>query len=141
MELCHRKHSKLVLAVSFNLTVMNDMGLVTIPPKLKYQVGMDTLLKVRCLNHLIKLHARGESMSDEFQVLARGSQSSLTDSEGEWVAPPSEIPRLLGLPLRPGPDSDFSEESDSEEAKAQAAATNSKRPRAVGSKWQGKMRA
>ena len=31
-ELCHRKHNKLVLAVSFNLCVLNDTGALTPPP-------------------------------------------------------------------------------------------------------------
>ena len=31
-ELCHRKHRKLVLACSFNLIVLNDAGLQTLPP-------------------------------------------------------------------------------------------------------------
>ena len=33
MELCHRKHGKLVLAVSFNMCVMNDANLLTPPPR------------------------------------------------------------------------------------------------------------
>ena len=32
VELCHRAQKKLVMAVSFNLTVYNDLGLITIPP-------------------------------------------------------------------------------------------------------------
>ena len=140
MELCQRKHSKLVLAVSFNLCVMNDASLLVPPRMMPYSVGMDAVLQRRCMNHLKRLQSRKESMSDAFGVLAGGWQSSLTDSEGEWVAPPSETRQLLGLPPPAGSESGSAEESDGEEVAAQAAASNVERPRAVGTRWEGKMR-
>ena len=57
-ELCHRDHGKLVLEVSFNLCIFNDMRLLTLPPKMPYALGMDALLETRCLNHVKKLHGR-----------------------------------------------------------------------------------
>ena len=129
MELCHRKHGKLVLCVSFNLCVMNDANLLTTPPKMRYAVGMDALLQIRCMNHLRKLQSRKESMSIAFGSLAAAWQSSLTDSEGEWADAFQSA------------DADENE-SDEEEVKAQAAATSkSKRHRAKGSRWEGVMRA
>ena len=47
IELCHRKHEKLVLAVSFNLGVVNDTGLQTLPPRMHYALGSDILFH-RC---------------------------------------------------------------------------------------------
>ena len=100
-ELCHRKHNKLVLAVSFNLVIENDANLQTISPVVQYAQGMDVLLKNRSLNHLKKLHARKEPMSRGFQAMVAGWVSTLSDSEGEWVAPPSDMSRLC-LPPRVG---------------------------------------
>ena len=69
VELCHRKHSKLVLAVSFNLVLMNDQGLLTLPPVIGYTLGMDAVQRLRMLNHLKKMHSRGEVMSKAFKSL------------------------------------------------------------------------
>ena len=40
VELCHRRHEKLVLAVSFNLVLLNDQDSLTIPPCMTYLVGL-----------------------------------------------------------------------------------------------------
>ena len=68
-ELCHRKHGQLVLAVSFNLCILNDHGLQTPPPTMPYAVGMDAVFKSRALNHLKKLKLRRSPMSPAFMGL------------------------------------------------------------------------
>ena len=50
VELCHWEHGKLVLEVSFNLAIFNDMGLLTLPPQMPYALGMDAILETRALN-------------------------------------------------------------------------------------------
>ena len=68
-ELCHRKHGQLVLAVSFNLCILNDQGLQTPPPTMPYAVGMDAVFKSRALYHLKKLKLRRSPMSPAFMGL------------------------------------------------------------------------
>ena len=141
MELCHRKHSKLVIAVTFKLTVMNDSGLPTLPPRHGYALGMDVLLQNRSYNHIKKLLAKHEPMSVGMQNIAAGWVSTLSDSEGEWQAPRYDI-NLLGLPPRGAvePESDSSGEADPEWMGTLQAVADSSRPRAVGTRWQGLMR-
>jgi hypothetical protein len=101
---------------------------------------MDMLLKNRCLNHLKKLQSRKENISTDFAILATAWQSTLTDSEGEWVEPQQEVARLLGIV--PHSADTEEEESDEEEVNAQKRVSmKSKRRRAVGSRWEGTMRA
>ena len=142
VELCRRKHQKLVLAVSFNLCVLNDSKLITLPPILKYAVGMDVLLQTRAMNHLRKLRLLHFPMSDSFTVLVQKHVSTLSGSEGEWVAPPSDL-SVLGLP--PGSSTDpvldsGADELDAEEEASLLAAADRKRPRAVGTRWEGNFR-
>ena len=142
IEFCRRKHGKMVLAVSFNLNVMNDAGRQTLPPKMPYAVGMGRLLELRSRNHLIKLLSRHEPMSANFRLLAANSINSLSDSEGDWVAPPNDL-TLLQLPPRGSvdPGLDSGEEADSEaENYGKSLKANVKRPRAVDTRWQGKFR-
>ena len=79
VELCHRKHDKLVLAVSFNLCVFNDQGLLTSSPSLARSVGMDVLLQRRAINHLIKMRAKQLPMSMAFGDLAGAWESTISD--------------------------------------------------------------
>ena len=141
MELCHRKHNKLVLAVSFKLIVMNDMGLLTLPPTHSYAVGMDQIFRRRALNHLKKLRTRREPMSDGMKQIVARTTSNISDSEGEWQAPDYDLD-LLGLPPRGSvdPGSDSGAEVDAEEEAMLRAARDTIRPRAQGSRWEGKMR-
>jgi hypothetical protein len=143
VELCHRKHGKLVLAVSFNLCILNDQNNLTISPVVKYATGMDVVLKTRALNHLKKMLAKHYAMSGAFTLLAGGFFSSLSDSEGEWVPPRSDL-SLLGLPhpTTHKSASDSGADPDSEEdSKILNAVKESKRHRAEGSdKWRGKLR-
>ena len=140
IELCHRQHHKLVLAVSFNLAVHNDELLQTLPPRMLYVVGMDVLIRQRALNHLKKLRARGEVASGNFAAFVDPHISTLSASEGEWVAPPSDL-QAVGFPVRSraslDPGSDSGGEADHE---AEVAASNLKRARATGSRWEGRMR-
>ena len=62
VELCHREHGKLVLEVSFNLSIINDLGLQTLPPKMPYALGMDVLFQERAKNHLKRLHHQQAKM-------------------------------------------------------------------------------
>jgi hypothetical protein len=114
-EYCQRKHHKLVLAVSFYVTVLNDQKLQSLSPSFPLQLGVDALLKQRSLNHLKKIHAKDFAMSDSFAQLAGSHVSTAPMLEGEWEPPRSEL-SLLGLPppavLDPGLDS--GEEADSE---------------------------
>ena len=136
IELCHRKHGKLVLVTSFNLHLYNHQGATTMSPAMPYAQGMDVLLQTRARNHLKKLHSRKQPMAMAFQQLAAAHASTLSDSEGEWVAPTSDV-SLMG-PLRstsPGPGLDSGEEADSEDDKSRRAARDTKRPRGVGSRF------
>jgi hypothetical protein len=143
VELCHRPHGKLVLEVSFNVAVFNDMGLLTPPPNMPYALGMDALLETRCLNHLKRLQQKRTPMSDAFTAMARKWHlMGWPDSEGEWEAPPSDL-APLGLPPRGniGPDQDSGDEADTEEtSKEHRAARDIKRPRAKDTRWAGRMR-
>ena len=142
VELCHRKHSKLVLAVSFNLIVMNDQGLLTLPPVFQYVTGMDAVQKLRLMNHLKKMLARGGDMSLAFKQLVTPFVSSLPESEGEWVAPPSDL-SALGLPdarrlSDQGSESD--PEGMAEQRASMLAVADASRHRAVGTRWHDRMR-
>lgn len=140
IELCHRQHSKLVLAVSFNLAVHNDQFLQTLPPTMPYAVGMDRLIRQRALNHLKKLKSRNEAMCSGLSSIADAHTSNLSASEGEWVAPPSDL-QAVGFPVRSSADSDSGAEADSEaDQEARVAATKRKRARATGSRWEDRMR-
>ena len=122
--------------------MQNDANLQTTSPVVQYALGMDVLLKKRSLNHLKKLHARKEPMSRGFQAMVAGWVSTLSDSEGEWVAPPSDL-SLLGLSSRVDLESDSGAEADteqSEEAVSKKAKSYLKRSRGVGTRWAGKMR-
>ena len=141
VELCHRKHSKLVLAVSFNLAVLNDKNFLTPPASLKLAVGYHAVLKERMTKHLKKLLARKHPMSEAFKQLALTYfPEPLPESDGEWVAPPSQL-SVPGLPpLVPGWDCVCDEEADPEEAARLAAVADVQRPRGVGTQWGGKLR-
>ena len=176
VELCHRKHGKLVLAVSFNLLILNDQNVLTLPPVMMYETGMDTVQKRRVTNHLKKMHAHGLPMSDGFKQLAtyacphyclahpvlsgsprspwltpfslcarRDFVSSLPESEGEWVPPPTDL-TMLGLQggfSGMEVDSDGSDSDPggtAEDQKALRAAADTSRPRGEGTRWRGRMR-
>ena len=140
MELCHRAQKKLVMAVSFNLTVYNDLGLITIPPVIAFATGLDTLLIKRAKNHLNKLLSKHTAnMSLNFQaIVANNPLQDFPDSEGEWVAPAVDL-SLLGLPFRKY-DSGEEADTEDEEDRSLRAAEDTKRPRAEGSRWSGRMR-
>ena len=141
VEFCRQKHGKLVLAVSFNLAVVNDAGLTTTPASLRYATGMDEVIKLRSLNNLKKLHSRGTAMSMGLHNMAVGHQSSAPDSEGEWVPPPSELRTKVGLPPRDTSEqTDSGDEADTEEEVELRAARDMKRPRGSGTRWRGKLR-
>ena len=55
VELCHRKHHKLVLAVNFNVCLLNDQNFHTMSPSMPDEEGMDDFLHTRALNHLKKM--------------------------------------------------------------------------------------
>ena len=142
VELCHRKHDKLVLAVTFHLYLHNDMDLPTLPPRMPYATGMDIVFRRRALNHLVKMRSRHLVMSTGFQTLADAHQSSISDSEGEWVPPLSDL-SLLGLPPRQklGPGWDSGDEADSEDDRDVRASMDTSRPRAPGnSRWSATLR-
>ena len=88
VEYCQRKHGKLVLAVSFFVTTLNDQNFQALSPVWPYATGMDALLKQRALNHVKKIHLKGFSMSSQFVQLAGGHLSTAPQSEGEWDPPP-----------------------------------------------------
>ena len=140
VELCQRKHSKLVLAMSFNLSIHNDKNLQSLPSKMPYALGMDNLLRHRTYNHLKKLLAKKVPMSSGLAALATSWSLQLSDSEGEWVAPPSDL-SILGLPPRAAtdPELDSGDEADTE-AEAYRQRADTKRPRATGTRWEGKFR-
>ena len=98
-EYCQRKHGKLVLAVSFNVSLLNDQNLQSLPPNFPYALGMDAILQTRALNHLTKLRLKGCRMSELFSVLATGHPSTAPQSEGEWD--PLTIPRRQVRMLAP----------------------------------------
>ena len=128
--------------MSFWLTVLNDSFLLTLPPRCPFALGMDAILLARAKNHVKKLKARKEPMSDAFNTRADGHTSTLSESEGEWVPPPSNL-SLLGLPPRGSvdPESDSGNEADSEaEAYEQALTEPTKRPHGEGARWAGKFR-
>ena len=141
VELCHRKHQKLVLAVSFNVSVFNDQGLLTLPPAMPYSLGMDVVQERRVRNSLKKMHSRNLPMSAAFKILATSWDGVAPDSDGEWVPPPSDL-TLLGLPPRGlmEIESDSGAEADTEEDAALMAAADTKRPRGEGTHWSGRMR-
>ena len=95
-------------------------------------------------NHLKKMRSHGLRMSIGFRDLAEEWASTLSDSEGEWVAPPlqpSEL-SLLGLPVGGQVDDSESDEPEDtmEAAELRAAAENIQRPRAEDSRWGGRLR-
>ena len=142
VELCHRKFNKLVLSVSFHLATFNDTAFLTPPPRMTYAPGFSAVLRARMLNHLKKMHVRGISMSGAFVALATAVQAGgLSDSEGEWVAPPVDL-SALGLPPAASidPALDSGEEADEEADLELAAAADQMRARGVGSKWSSKLR-
>ena len=143
VELCHREHGKLVLEVSFNLSIINDLGLQTLPPKMPYALGMDVLFQERAKNHLKRLHHQQAKMSAAFMLLATGwALTNSPDSEGEWVAPPPDLAPLGFAPRGSiDPGSDSGGEADTEEASMEhRAARDFKRPRAKDTRWAGRMR-
>ena len=144
VELCHRKHNKLVLAVSFNVAVYNDLALLTLPPSIRFVVGQDMFQESRIKNHLKKMLAKNQKMSTAFQLLATQWPLGGELSDGEWVPPARDL-SLLGLPPRGvlGPGWDSGDEADTEveeEAEVARASAASKRPRGVGTRWNGRMR-
>ena len=144
VELCHRGHGKLVMAVSFNVAVLNDFGLQTLPPSMPYSLGMDVLLETRAKNHLRRMYLKRCPMSTAFKDLASAwDLSSFPDSDGEWVPPLSDI-SLLGLPPRAAIKVDSGDEGDSEAgadtSKEHTAAKDWKRPRGNNTRWAGKLR-
>ena len=141
VELCHRKHSNLVLCVSFNLCVLNDQNHLTPPPKLKYAVGMDVVLKARAIKHLKKMYSLGLPLGDGLRAIAMNSQAQLTDSEGEWVPPESDL-WPFGLHQRVGSDrgSPSGSPGNKDEAASLRAAADTARPRGEGTHWTGKLR-
>ena len=140
-ELCHRKHGKLVLAVSFNMTVLNDQNHLTLSPSMNFVLGMDTILKERCLDHLKKMRASKQPMSIAFEQLADARVSTLPESEGEWVPPPSDLAQLW-LPSVESVviESCSDEQSDAEEQQSLRAASDVARHRAEGTRWAARMR-
>ena len=143
VELCHRKHKKLVLEVSFNLSIYNDLDAQTLSPLMPYETGMDEVLKRRAKNHLKKMRGRGESMSESFSALAAGWDGSMSGSDGEWDPPPAATSLLrdvLSLPPRNARASGSAEPPDLEEEAMLAAAADTQRPRAGGTRWDGRMR-
>jgi hypothetical protein len=140
VELCHRRHGKLVLAVSFNLSVLNDQNLPTYSPCVNLAMGMDIIIHERMRNHLTKMRARHLIMSDAFIQLAEAHTSTLSESEGEWVPPPPDN-TLLNLP----PPSEMlpeigGDDDDTEEAAMMNAVADTSRPRGEGTRWGGKLR-
>ena len=128
--------------MSFWLTVLNDSFLLTLPPRCPFALGMDAILLARAKNHVKKLKARKEPMSDAFNTRADGHTSTLSESEGEWVPPPSNL-SLLGLPPRGsvGPELDSGDEADTEaEEYRRGLRETTKRPRGDGTRWSGKLR-
>jgi len=143
-ELCHRKHGKLVLAVSFNLAVLNDQNLLTISPAMNYAHGMDLVLKERMLLHLKKMATRQMRMSLAFEMLVSQVTSVLVVSEGEWVPPPLSDMSLLGMPpvgnIDPAIDSGAESDLEDQASVRAAAHTNRACRAASSSKWAGRMR-
>jgi hypothetical protein len=88
VELCHRKHGKLVLATRFNLCILNDQNLLTMSPVIQSAVGMDVVLQARARDHLTKMFSKHLTMSQAFRTLALTHQTAAPESEGEWVPPP-----------------------------------------------------
>ena len=81
-------------------------------------------------------------MSLGFEALAEAHQSSLSDSEGEWVPPLSDL-SILGLPPRRklGPSWALGGEADREDDPDVQAAADTSRPRAPGnSRWSANLR-
>ena len=139
VELYHRKHNKLVLAVSFNLAVLNDQNSLTLPPAIGMAMGYDVVTKQRMTHHLKKLAARKHPMSPAFSLLAQTSFAEpLSESEGEWVAPISVL-SVPGLPPL-DPDWDRDDEADSEETATLGAVADTRRPRGRDTRWDGKLR-
>jgi hypothetical protein len=131
-----------VLAVSFNLSIFNDLGLLTPPPLMPFAVGMDVLLETRAMNHLKKLKMRQCSMSPAFVTLASAwDYIDCPPSDGEWVPPPSDL-GLLGLPPQVEFELDSGDKGDSEAetAREHKAAMDFKRPRASNTRWAGRVR-
>ena len=120
--------------LQFNLNVLNDAGRQTLPPKMPYAVGMDRLLEQRSRNHLIKLLSKQAPMSASFRLLAANSITSLSDSEGDWVAPPNDLTLLQLLPPRGSVDPGLDSEAEYYGKSLKAIV---KRPRAVGTRWPG----
>ena len=88
------------------------------------------------LNHVKKLRQRNEAMSDSFIHISGLHESTLSDSEGEWVAPQYDLD-IPGLPHSSVEDGwDSGEDADTE----LAAAADTSRRRAMGTKWEGTMR-
>ena len=143
VELCHRKNNKLVLAVSFWLTILNDSFLLTMPPKMPFALGMDNILTDRARNHVRKLKYMRGPMSFSFAYLVDGWPAGLlSDSDGEWVPPPSDL-TLLGLPppASVNPDSPSGDDADSEaESYKKKVKARRTRPRAAGTRWAGRFR-
>jgi hypothetical protein len=131
------------MEVSFNLAIFDDFGLLTMPPKMAYAVGMDAILETRALNHVKRLLQRRAPMSDAFKKIAkRWHLMGWPDSEGEWVAPPSDLAPLQ-LPPRGNidPEVESGDEADTEESSREhRAARDFKRPRAKDTRWAGRMR-
>ena len=133
-----RKHGKLVLELSWNLSILNDLGAMTLSPVVTYQTGMDVVLERRALNHLKRMRTRNLPMSTAFHDLAESWTSSLSDSEGEWVAPTSDLSQL-GVPSRER-GSPSGATPDKEEEAALGAVADTQRRRGEGTRWNGRMR-
>ena len=100
---------------------------------------MDNFLLERASNHLKKLASKGEPMSTNFLNLARQHNSTNHDSEGEWVAPKSDL-SALRVACDLGRESGSDESADEEERKQVNAAADTQRPRGPGTRWDGKLR-
>ena len=138
-EYCQRKHGKLVLACSFNVSSSTSRTCRRCPPPaiFKYEVGMDVIFKQRAKNHLKKLFLKNFNMSLAFAELAEAHLSTAPLSEGEWELPQSDL-SALGLPLPTVHDLDSGDDADMEAAEAARQAAT-KHPRGTGTRWTGKL--
>ena len=79
-------------------------------------------------------------MSDSFIHISGLHESTLSDSEGEWVAPRYDLD-IPGLPHSSVEDGwDSGEDADTEGAAELVAAADTSRRRAMGTKWEGTIR-